>query len=118
MAGGLLAFAEPILRAWAGSAIKPTALLLLALTAWSLVNCLTGPLAMYLNGANVLGLQAACAIAMMTANLALSIALTRAIGISGPAWGSVISQVVFVLLPCSVYIRLTFRRLTEEAETA
>jgi O-antigen/teichoic acid export membrane protein len=113
----LLAFGVPILRAWAGSAIHPTSPLILALSAWSLIQCLTGPVAMYLNGANALGFQAVCATLMMVANLALSIVLTRAVGVSGPAWGSVIAQVVFVLIPCAVYVRLTLKRLTE-AESA
>lgn len=110
MSAVLLAFGVPILHAWAGGVVRPTTPLLLALTAWALVQCLTGPMAMYLNGANALGFQAVCATVMMVVNLALSIALTRAIGISGPAWGSVIAQVVVVLLPSALYIRWTFKR--------
>jgi O-antigen/teichoic acid export membrane protein len=115
MSAFLLAFGVPILHAWTGGVVRPTTPLLLALTAWAFVQCLTGPIAMYLNGASALGFQAVCATIMMVANLALSIALTHAIGISGPAWGSVIAQTVFVLLPCAVYMRSTFRRLSQVA---
>jgi O-antigen/teichoic acid export membrane protein len=113
MSAVLIAFGVPILHAWAGNAINPTTPLVLALSAWALVQCLTGPIAMYLNGANAIGFQAVCATIMMVANLLLSIALTRTIGISGPAWGSVIAQVVFVLLPCGIYMRTTFKCLPE-----
>jgi O-antigen/teichoic acid export membrane protein len=109
----LLAFGTPILHAWAGKAVHPTAPLILALSAWALLQCITGPIAMYLNGANALGFQAVCATVMMVANLVLSIALTRAVGVSGPAWGSVIAQVVFVLGPCAAYVRLSLTRLAE-----
>ncbi len=114
VSAALLVVAAPVIRVWAGSAIEPTTPLLLALAAWAAVNCLAGPIAMYLNGANALGIQAACASVMMVANLALSIALTRAVGVSGPAWGSVISQVLFVLLPCAFYARSTLRRLSDQ----
>jgi O-antigen/teichoic acid export membrane protein len=113
MAAVLLVLGAPILDAWTGGIIRPTTPLLLALSAWGLVQCVTGPMAMYLNGANALGFQAVCATMMMVANLPLSIALTRTIGISGPAWGSVIAQIVFILLPCGVYLRTTFKRLSQ-----
>jgi O-antigen/teichoic acid export membrane protein len=113
MSAVLLAFGVAILHAWAGNSIHPTTPLVLALSAWALVQCVTGCIAMYLNGANALGFQAVCATIMMVANLGLSIALTRAIGISGPAWGSVIAQMLFVLLPCSVYVPTTLKRLSE-----
>jgi O-antigen/teichoic acid export membrane protein len=113
MSAVLLLFGVPILDAWTGGIIRPTTPLLLALSAWGFVQSLTGPVAMYLNGANALRFQAVCATMMMVANLLLSVALTRTIGISGPAWGSVIAQIVFVLLPCGVYLRTTFKRLSE-----
>jgi O-antigen/teichoic acid export membrane protein len=111
LSAALLAFAVPILHAWVGNEINPSRSLLVALSVWALLNCLTGPIAMYLNAANVLGFQVACATTMMIANLAFSIALTHAIGISGPAWGSVIAQVVFVLFPSALYMRSRLRRL-------
>ena len=107
----LLAFGVPVLHAWAGDDINPTTPLLLGLAAWAVVSCVVGPIAMYLNGSSALGFQAVCATIMMTANLALSIALTRAVGISGPVWGSVIAQVVCVLVPCAIYTRSTLKRL-------
>jgi O-antigen/teichoic acid export membrane protein len=112
MATGLFLLGEPILHAWVGESINPSDSLLSALAVLTLLGCVTGPIAMYLNGANVLGFQVACAITMMVANLGLSITLTRAIGLSGPAWGSAIAQVVFVLLPFAVYMRSRLRRLS------
>jgi O-antigen/teichoic acid export membrane protein len=109
----LLAFGVQLLHVWVGDTINPTTPLLLALATLAMLGCLTGPIAMYLNGANVLGFQAACAGTMMLANLGLSIALTRAIGISGPAWGSAIAQIVFVLIPCGIYMRSKLSRLTQ-----
>ena len=63
MSALLLVFGGPILEAWRGGIIRPTTTLLLALSAWALVQCVTGPIAMYLNGPNALLFQAVCATA-------------------------------------------------------
>jgi hypothetical protein len=60
---------------------------------------------MFLNGASVLGPQVIGAVVMMLANLGLSIALARAVGVSGVVWGTVAAQIVFFLLPAIVYTR-------------
>jgi O-antigen/teichoic acid export membrane protein len=114
MSGLLLVLGRPLLHAWAGSTINPTTPLMLALAAWAVANSVTGPIAMLLNGANALRFQAFWASVMMTANIALSIALTRLVGISGPAWGSVVAQVSFVLLPSAIYLRSSFRKQVQE----
>jgi O-antigen/teichoic acid export membrane protein len=112
MSLGLLMLAVPILHAWVGGTINPSTSLLLGLACWAFLNCAYGPMAMLLNGANVLGFQVVCAVTMMTANLALSIALTKHIGLAGPVWGSVIAQVAFVILPSLVYTHFMLRRLS------
>lgn len=109
LATALVMFGRPILHAWAGNAITPTTPLLLALGAWAVVSSVSGAIAMYLNGANALGFQVGCAAVMMTANLLLSIVLTRVVGISGPAWGSVIAVILFVLFPSTMYLRSTLK---------
>jgi predicted membrane protein len=76
---------------------------------------------MLLNGANIIGFQAACAILMAVANVTISILLVQRIGVSGAIWGSVIAQVIFVILPQLWYVRRLLRRLapdSPEAESA
>jgi len=86
-------------------------LLLLGLGTWTVMNTLNGPFAMLLNGANVIGFQATCAILMAIANVTISILLVQRIGVSGAIWGSVIAQIVFVLIPDIWYVRRLLRRL-------
>jgi O-antigen/teichoic acid export membrane protein len=107
----LVAVAPWLLQLWVGSAVHPTLLLLIGLGTWAMMNTLNGPFAMLLNGANVVGFQAACAIGMAIANVTLSILLIQRIGVSGAVWGSVFAQVVFVLLPDLWYVRRLLRRL-------
>ena len=107
----LVIVAPILLHLWVGGAVHPTPLLLIGLGSWAMMNTLNGPFAMLLNGANVVGLQAACSISMAVVNVAISILLVQRIGVSGAVWGSVIAQAVFVLLPESWYVRRLLRRL-------
>lgn len=109
----ILVVAGPfLLHVWVGSAVHPTMLLLVGLGIWTIMNTLNGPFAMLLNGSNVVGFQAGCAILMGIANVMISIFLVQRIGVSGAVYGSVIAQIVFVLLPQLWYVRRLLRRMT------
>jgi O-antigen/teichoic acid export membrane protein len=71
---------------------------------------------MLLNGANVIGFQAVCSILMAIANVTISVLLVQRIGVSGAVYGSVISQLVFIMIPETWYMRRVLRRL--EAQPA
>jgi O-antigen/teichoic acid export membrane protein len=114
-----LLFAGPfLLHLWVGSAVHPTQLLLLGLATWTIMNTLSGPFAMLLNGANVIGFQAVCAILMGVANVTISILLVQHIGVSGAVWGSVIAQLFFIVIPDVWYVRRLLRRLTPDPPKA
>jgi O-antigen/teichoic acid export membrane protein len=100
-----------ILGRWVGSAIEPPTALLAALAVWVGLNSLNGPLAMFFNGAGALRYQALTCVPMAAANLALSILLTRRIGIAGVVLGSIIAQALFCYLPALIYVPRLFRRL-------
>jgi O-antigen/teichoic acid export membrane protein len=100
-----------ILGQWVGSAIQPPVALLAALAVWVGLNSLNGPLAMFFNGAGALRYQALTCVPMAAANLALSIFLTRRIGIAGVVLGSIIAQTLFCYLPALVYVPRLLRRL-------
>jgi O-antigen/teichoic acid export membrane protein len=113
----LLIVAGPfVLQAWVGSAVHPTTLLLVGLGTWTIMNTVNGPFAMLLNGANVIGFQAVCSILMAIANVTISVLLVQRIGVSGAVYGSVISQLVFIMIPETWYMRRVLRRL--EAQPA
>jgi O-antigen/teichoic acid export membrane protein len=101
-----------VIQVWAPTLhLHPTTLLLVGLGTWTVMNTLSGPFAMLLNGANVVGFQAACSTLMAIANVAISIYLVQRIGVSGAVYGSVISQFVFVLIPEIWFVRRFLRRL-------
>jgi O-antigen/teichoic acid export membrane protein len=102
-----------IVHLWVGTGVTPTRLLLAAFGVWTLLNSLSGAMAMLFNGMNIIRFQVICALLMAGSNLALSIVLTRQIGVSGVIWGSVIAQAVFVLLPGAFYIMRLFSALPQ-----
>lgn len=95
----LVVAAQPLLDRWAGGTARPDTGLVLALACWAVVSAVSTALAMYLNGAQVIRLQVVVALAMAASNLALSLVLVRRLGVAGPVWASVITQVVVVLIP-------------------
>jgi len=87
--------------------------LMVGLGVWVIMNTVNGPLAMLLNGANAMGFQATCAVAMAVANVAISVFLVYRIGVAGAVWGSIIAQVVFILVPSAWYVPRLLRRLPQ-----
>lgn len=108
----LVVFGRPIIQAWAGDDLTAGLTLLLALGLWSLLLCVGNTLSVYMNAANVVGFQAVCLSLMVVVNLALSIALTRVVGVSGPAWGSVISTALILIVPYSIYVKVSIGRFS------
>jgi O-antigen/teichoic acid export membrane protein len=89
---------------WVGPQVVAPALLLVGLGSWALLNSLCGTLAMFLNGVGFVRMQAICSALMAVSNVTLSIYLTHRIGISGVIYGTIVSQIIFVLIPYSFYL--------------
>jgi O-antigen/teichoic acid export membrane protein len=112
---GLVFLCKPILKVWVGPSINPPLALILGLALWTVVNSLSGPIAMLLNGASVIGFQVACSLSMAVSSLTLSLFLVRRIGHPGPIQATVIAQVAFILVPALVFLPRFFRKLTAPA---
>jgi O-antigen/teichoic acid export membrane protein len=115
-AGLLTLFGSRILQLWVGPDIHPPAILLFGLGLWVVVNCVSGAFAMFLNGASIIGFQVICAVLMGISNLAISIVLVRKIGVAGPVFGSIITSMVFVLFPYTLFIRRLFESWPKQRE--
>lgn len=100
-----------ILRVWVGPEITTTLMLLAGLAAWTIMNSFVGPLAMFLNGANAVAFQAACAVVMAIANVIISVLLVQRIGVAGAVYGSLIAQLLFVLIPSAFYVPRLLARM-------
>jgi len=99
----LMLTADWIVGWWVGDVVHPSVALIVALGLWAAVMSVSNAYAMFLNGAGILRLQALAVVLMTVANLGASIALTKAFGVSGVVWGTVLAQLLFFLLPFSIY---------------
>ncbi len=106
----LLFATRPLLDHWAGGTARPTTSLVAALACWGVVSAVSTALAMYFNGANIIRFQVVLALVMAVSNLALSFVLVRRIGIAGPVWASVATQVVVVVIPQLMVLRPRLQR--------
>jgi O-antigen/teichoic acid export membrane protein len=114
----LLALGNPIIEVWVGSRANPPFALLAALAAWTVLGTVGVALAMFMNALKIVRLQLIVAGVMAAVNLALSIVLTQAVGISGVVWGTVISYSLLALLPLGIAVPRILRRLDERARDA
>lgn len=105
----LFVFTRPLMHAWVGPTASPNFGLLAAMSVYVILNTLSGPLAMLLNGATVIGFQVATALTMAVVNLGLSIVLVQHIGLSGPMFGTDLAQAVCILIPTGFYARRWLR---------
>ncbi len=100
-----------LVEQWTQGQVSPPRELVWAGAAWVVVYMVNQPQAMLLNGLHVEGFQVRTVSVTVAANLALSVVLTQAVGVSGPLLGTVISQVLFTLLPTTFWLR---RRLAAD----
>lgn len=95
-----------IIRFWIGRSFSaPSILLLAGLAAWSVLNSVSIALSTFLNSALFIKVQAKIGALGAIVNLAISIYLTRQIGLSGVVYGSIVAQTFAVLVPDFLYIR-------------
>ncbi len=100
----LLAVAGPwILRVVMGKSLHAPMSLLIVLAAWGVVSSVSVVLSIILNGAGVLKVQTIQAVCASVANLALSIILTRRLGVMGVCLGSIITQ-MFITFPIYFFV--------------
>lgn len=106
-----LALAGPwILRVFFGKALHAPLSLLVVLAAWGIINAVSNVVAVLLNGTGVLKVLTITSVFASLSNLALSILLTRRLGVIGVCLGSISTQLVITFPVCFVLIRSLFRR--------
>lgn len=92
-----------ILRVAVGKSLHVPIVLFWTLAAWGVVAAASAPMNMLLNGAGSLKLLAPAMVLANLANLALSIYLTRRVGVIGVCLGSIITQVA-IIIPVSAFL--------------
>jgi O-antigen/teichoic acid export membrane protein len=110
----LLAIAGPwILKVAVGKSLHAPMSLLIVLAVWGVVSAVSVVISTLLNGAGVLKAQTVVVVIASLSNLALSIFLTRRLGVMGVCLGSIITQLA-ISIPLFLWlIRKLFRDLAQ-----
>ena len=93
-----------ILRVAVGKSLNAPISLLLVLAVWAVITAVSVVISILLNGAGALKEQAVLAVILAVSNLALSIFLTRRLGVMGVCLGSLITQLAIAFPTYSVLI--------------
>lgn len=104
----LVVFFPVISKAWIGADLRTPFVVLVGMGLWTILNGLSAPIAMLLNGTNTIRLQVRWALVMAGSNILLSIFLVQRIGIAGPIYGTVITWTLFNLVPYMIQIPRMF----------
>lgn len=111
----LTTFGVPIIHVWTRRGnLTPPVELMVGLGIWTVMGAFNWAFAMLLNGLHVIGFQAIWAVVMAVANLGLSILFTHYIGVSGVLYGTIVSQLVFMLVPSAIYVRKRMAQMSPE----
>ncbi|MES0151649.1 hypothetical protein NKJ95_31490 [Mesorhizobium sp. M0012] len=92
-----------LLKLWVGHAVSAPLFLLLGLGLWKVLEAAGLALAMFLNGARIVGFQVAVAVATAVMAVTLKIVFVHEIGIAGSVWATIVSYAALTLLPCYVF---------------
>jgi O-antigen/teichoic acid export membrane protein len=100
----LVSFGTRIIYLWVGPSIQPSPLLLAGLGIWGVVCSISNGIAIFLNGLSVMRFQVIIATVGALINIAISIYLTRRIGIPGVIYGSILGQILVGFAPYYWYL--------------
>lgn len=102
LVSSVLVLAGPrIMQLWVGGLMTPSLALLLGLGVWKVFETGGNALAVYLNGANVVGVQVVISIAMAITSVGLKLVLIPKLGVAGVPWATTIAFFVCAVIPYS-----------------
>jgi O-antigen/teichoic acid export membrane protein len=88
-----------ILARWVGRGFDAPLALRLGLGTWVIVASVGMAVAMYLNAANLMSVQVACALAWVPASLVLKVVLVTRWGLAGVPWAMVVAYLTLAAVP-------------------
>lgn len=109
----LTVFAPRILHLWVGHEIVASPTLLIGLATWGVIFSVSASIAAFLNAASIVMFQVVLACISCPSNLALSVYLTERVGPAGVVYGSIITQTIIILIPCSFFLRSYLARMAD-----
>jgi O-antigen/teichoic acid export membrane protein len=100
----LLLAGPMLLRLWVGDALAVPFMLMLALAIWKVIEAGGNAVAVYLNGAHVVGYQVASAVSVAVCAISLKFLLIPTYGVAGAVWATVAAYLVFAAVPYAILL--------------
>lgn len=107
----LILIGPEALRWWVGSEIAAPPSLFAAFGLFWMLSALTQPVGVFLSAANALRFQLGCVVLLAAGGLALKLLLAARFGMVGVAWGRVLAEALFLLLPYALFLPRLLRSL-------
>lgn len=107
----LLLLGPRLILWWVGPQVHPTALLLVGLALWTVMDCCGNTLAMFLNGAGIMRAQIAIASIFGVACLVAKVYLTHRFGVAAVPWATLLTYLSLVAIPYAIYVPRAMRQL-------
>jgi O-antigen/teichoic acid export membrane protein len=114
---GVALVVRPAMAVLSPATPKPSAQLVATLTALAVVHSVSAPVASFLSGLGLVGIQAVSAGVMAVANLGASLVLVRSIGLTGPPLATVGCQLLITLIPLIVVLKRRLALVRENFPT-
>ena len=107
----LIFIAQPFIHFWTKGAVTPPLVLVLWISAWSIINAFCSPIACILAAASHMKAQVIYSAIAAVTNIALSIYLVKIWGAPGVIAATVFSYLVFICGPASIDTFLLLKKL-------
>lgn len=88
-----------IMRFWVGDMMSPPLALLLGLGVWKIFETSGNALAVYLNGANVIGVQVVISVMMAICSVSFKLLLIPEMGVAGVPWATALAFFICAVIP-------------------
>ncbi len=95
----LIFFGESIIKLWIGRSVEIPISLFIGMGIWKVVESAGNSFAMFLNGANIVGMQVKIGLGVAIVAIFLKFQLVEKFGISGPVYGTLIAYTLFSIIP-------------------
>jgi O-antigen/teichoic acid export membrane protein len=108
----LIFLGPAVLRWWVGGEVAPPSSLFTAFGLFWMLSALTQPVGVFLSAANALRFQLAAVTLLAAGSFALKLLLGARFGMEGVAWGRVIAEALFLLVPYGLFLPRLLRKLS------
>ncbi len=107
LAALLYFFAQPLVKAWVGPSVLPSALLVAAFCGWIILSAYGGAITALLNNAQFLGLQLKIYLGASLVAVAIKVPMARWLGPAGVVWSTVAAYGLLYCIPAGFVVKRT-----------